>query len=51
MQLVWTEIWSWFGGGWGGFKRKKYKKWQKGIEKLNISILHDHAKIMHDYAK
>ena len=33
MQLVWTGLWSWLGGGWGGFKGKKLKK-----------ISHDHAK-------
>ena len=32
MQLVWIGIWSWFGGDWSGFKRNKWKKWQKEVE-------------------
>ena len=51
MQLVWIGMWSWFEGGWGGFKRKKWDKWQKEVEKLCISILHDHAKILHNHVK
>ena len=42
------QLWSWFGGGWGGFKGKK---WQKGVKKLNIFISHDDAKISHSHAK
>ena len=50
-QCTWTKLWSWFGGDWGGLKRKKWKKWQKRVEKLCISILHDHSKILHSHAK
>ena len=51
MQLVWTRIWSWFGGGWSGIKKKKWKKWQKRVEKLCFSISHEHAKNSHSRAK
>ena len=25
-KCTWTKLWSWFGGAWGGFKRKKCQK-------------------------
>ena len=50
-QCTWTKLWSWFGGGWGGYKRYKWKKCQKRVENLCISISHDHAKILHSHAK
>ena len=31
-QCTWTKLWSLIEGGWGGFKRKKWEKWQKGVE-------------------
>ena len=47
MQLVWTGIWSWPGGSWSGIKRKKWRKWQKEVEKSSILISHEHAKNSH----
>ena len=43
-QCTWIKIWSWIEGGWGGFKRKKWEKWQKGVEKLCFFISHSYAK-------
>ena len=51
MQSVWIGIWSWFEGSWSGIKRKKWKKWQKRVEKLCFSISHEHAKNSHSRAK